>query len=80
MRMASPVTVIRPAIVPSVTATTWYRCSEMPTASVQVAGTSRPPTWPASASRMPMWNRGLPRRSSLVSYICEDRVVQPNLS
>ena len=26
---------------------------------------------------MPKWNSGLPMRSSLDSYICDERVVQP---
>ena len=29
---------------------------------------------------MPKWNSGLPMRNSRLSYSCEDRVVQPNLS
>jgi hypothetical protein len=29
---------------------------------------------------MPKWNIGLAQRSSFRSYICEERVVQPNLS
>ena len=41
---------------------------------------TRPITWPTITTRMPKWNSGLPIRNSLLSYSCDERVVQPNLS
>ena len=41
---------------------------------------TRPMTCPTITTRMPKWNSGLPIRSSRLSYSCDERVVQPNLS
>ena len=59
--------VAAPANSPSPTAIAWYAPSEIPTASVQASGISRPTMWPPSTARIPMWNSGLAIRMSLRS-------------
>ncbi len=59
-----PARVQTPAMPPKSSALKWYMPSEIPTASVQSSGITRPPTWPMKTTRMPKWKSGDPIRSS----------------
>ena len=58
-----PTRVPTPATEPMDSARKWYACSDMPTASVQDLGITRPMMCPASTARMPKWNSGDAMRS-----------------